>query len=145
VEVWELIAREQIRHTLAAYSHAGDRLRLDDLASAFTPSGVLEAKGRYTARGRDEIVRILSGATSARRPPDGSFFIRHFTSNVLIRDVTRTQASAESYFAVYTPRGLDHWGRYRDLLVPAGDRWLISHRLAAVDASVPGSWFANEV
>jgi hypothetical protein len=48
-----------------------------------------------------------------------------------------------AYFQVTTQRGLDHWGRYRDVLVPVGDRWLFQHRLVAVDAAVPGGWYAG--
>ena len=41
VEMWELVAREHIRDTLARYNWSGDAGRLDDLADTFCPDGVL--------------------------------------------------------------------------------------------------------
>jgi hypothetical protein len=35
---------------------------------------------------------------------------------------------------VHTDIGLDHWGRYRDVLVLVQDRWLFAHRRVQVDA-----------
>jgi hypothetical protein len=39
-----------------------------------------------------------------------------------------------------TDRGVDHWGRYRDDLVRAGDVWRFAHRHVRTDGSAPGSW-----
>ena len=44
-----------------------------------------------------------------------------------------------SYFAVYTDIGLDHWGRYRDVLTRVGERWLFASRRISVDAFAQGS------
>jgi SnoaL-like domain len=35
MEMWELVAREQIRDTLARYNWSGDAGRLDELADTF--------------------------------------------------------------------------------------------------------------
>lgn len=64
MEQWELIAREQVRDTVAAYNHSGDRFLLDELAACFTVDGVLESKGDWAAHGRAEIVRTLSDRKS---------------------------------------------------------------------------------
>ena len=147
MEMWELVAREQVRDTLAAYNHSGDRFLLDDLAACFTVDGVLESKGDWAAHGRAEIVKMLSGvgakepgdgaATAARRPAH----VRHFVTNVRFEEVTAERIRTAAYFAVITNAGLDHWGRYRDVLVPAEGRWLISHRVVRTDAMVPDSLF----
>lgn len=141
---WELAAREQIRHTITAYAVAGDQGRLEDLAAQFTEDGILEVRGRDIARGRAEIIAMLSrhgdrgradGATT------GPFFVRHFVTNILVTDIAQAEAHAVAYFAVFTASGPDHWGRYRDHLVPDGDRWLLRHRTVRVDSAIKGSWY----
>jgi SnoaL-like domain len=141
--LWELSARERIRHTVAAYTIAGDSFRLDELAEQFTEDGVLEVHGQETAHGRAAIVEMLTrhGSTGAAAEPGEQFFIRHFIANVLIQRLTPKLAHGVAYFAVFTPSGPDHWGRYRDEFVPVGDRWLLRHRTARVDASAPDSWY----
>ncbi|SHN17149.1 nuclear transport factor 2 family protein [Cryptosporangium aurantiacum] len=132
-----LAAREAVRDTLAAYTHAGDRYRLDDLAALFTEDGVLEIRGREPARGRAAIVAALTAPGGESRTT--RFFVRHFVTNVWFEELTVDVARVASYFAVLTPSGLDHWGRYRDELVPVGDRWLFRHRRVTVDAAAPDS------
>jgi hypothetical protein len=143
MDIDELIARESIRHTLAAYNHFGDRGQLAQLAETFTPDGTFEitrntnggAVGRV--QGRENIVAMLgglveSGAPQANTAPGAPAYIRHCATNVLIT-VHDGYAEAASYFAVITSRGLDHWGRYRDTLVPYEGRWLISERQVRLD------------
>ncbi|TQM11367.1 nuclear transport factor 2 family protein [Pseudonocardia kunmingensis] len=142
MDVWELIARERIRDTVAAYNHAGDRGRIDDLAATFTEDGVLEVVGRDPAAGRAAIVAMLSRSvergsdlTTAGRP----HFVRHFVTNLRFEEVTPERARTSAYFLVVTPAGPDHWGRYRDVHVPVGDEWQIAHRMVRVDAKAEGS------
>ena len=45
MELWELVARESCRDTLAQYTHAGDRYRLEEFAAAFCEDGILEIRG----------------------------------------------------------------------------------------------------
>ncbi|WP_375482574.1 nuclear transport factor 2 family protein [uncultured Jatrophihabitans sp.] len=146
MELWELLAREQIRHTVSAYAVAGDSGRVDELAAQFTDDGVLDVSGKEQARGRDQIVAMLARHAANGAPPPGDgdgvpFFIRHFVTNIAIQQISRTEARAVAYFAVFTPDGPDHWGRYRDVFVPDGDRWLLQHRTARVDSSVEGGWY----
>jgi hypothetical protein len=49
VEMWELVAREHIRDTLARYNWSGDAGRLDDLADTFCADGVLAVGGQPAA------------------------------------------------------------------------------------------------
>jgi hypothetical protein len=145
VDVEELVARECIRDTIAAYTHSGDRGRIADLAALFCADGVLEVAGGQTARGPAAIEAMLSGVVGRPRSGGGPpvRMIRHHVSNVRITDYTPERANAVSYFLVLTDTGVDHWGRYRDVLVPRGDRWLFAHRVVRVDAHVPDSWFAG--
>ena len=144
----ELAIREAVRDTLARYNHAGDRGRLDELAAQFTPDGILEIHGGDRLEGRAAIIEGLGGVV--RRSSEGAApsglppIIRHHVSSVLIHDVTPERAEAASYFAVLTRDGLDHWGRYRDVLVPFEGRWLLAHRLVRTDAYAPGSKYARQ-
>jgi hypothetical protein len=142
-ELWELNAREQIRHTVAAYAVAGDSGRVDEVAAQFVEDGALEVRGKETARGRAEIAAMLARHAAAGAPADGSapFFIRHFVTNVLVQTLRPDGAEVVAYFAVFTLEGSDHWGRYRDVFVPDGDRWLLKQRTARVDGSVAGGWY----
>jgi hypothetical protein len=155
VQAWELAAREGIRDAVAAYADAGDRFRLDELAALFADDGVLEVKGMWSATGRDAIVERLGRRRApdpvsdpasdpvSDPPADETFFIRHFVTNLRFVTLEPDRAQTTAYFMVLTPAGPDHWGRYRDRWVREGDRWMFAHRLAAVDAGMPGSWFAQ--
>jgi hypothetical protein len=143
-ELWELAVREAVRDTIARYNQAGDRGRVDELASQFTLDGTLEIHGGARMQGRTAIAEGLS-ASARRRSGQAAAgpapFIRHHVSSILLYDITPDRAGADSYFAVLTSEGLDHWGRYRDVLVPGDGRWLLAHRLVRVDARRPGSLF----
>jgi hypothetical protein len=163
MELWELIARECCRDTLAQYTHAGDRYRLDEYAAAFCEDGVLEIRGSPPVVGRAAIVERIAAATGpqspsqtrADRPGEAAApatttttttpkrIVRHNVTNVRFESVTPAEASVASYFTVFTEIGLDHMGRYRDRLVPVGDRWLIAHRFVSTDWRAPNSTFAS--
>jgi SnoaL-like domain len=145
VEMWELVAREHIRDTLARYNWAGDAGRLDELAETFCAGGVLEIRGLQPLRGRAEIVAFLRGVTgkvtvSAKVKP----MVRHNVANVLFTEVTRDHADVSCYFTVVTHSGLDHIGRYRDTFVPDGNTWLIKHRKVSTDWASPNSAMARK-
>ncbi|GAA3936665.1 hypothetical protein GCM10023085_17610 [Actinomadura viridis] len=142
MEIWELVARERIRDTLAAYTHAGDRGRAEELAATFTEGGVLEIRGGEVCSGREAIVALLAAAAgrgSAPGPDGRPGVIRHMVTNLRFEEVTPRLARTSAYFLVMNARGPDHWGRYRDVLVPCGDRWLFSRRLVSVDGHGAGS------
>ncbi len=160
MEPWELSAREACRDTLAQYTHAGDRYRLEEYAGAFCVDGVLEIRGSHPARGRAGIIEAISGRVPADRSPGspgssgaGSAagagappvkrIVRHNVTNVRFESLTPDEATVASYFTVFTEVGLDHMGRYRDRMVPVGDRWLIAHRFVSTDWRAPNSTFAE--
>ena len=58
MELWELVAREACRDTLAQYTHSGDRYLLEDFAGAFCEDGVLEIRGAEPLQGRDAIMAL---------------------------------------------------------------------------------------
>lgn len=151
MEQWELVAREQCRDTLAQYSHAGDRYQLDEFAGAFCKDGVLEIRGQSPLVGRAAILARFGGATAAQQAQGVAAaaraaggvrrVVRHTVTNVRFEAVSEAEATVASYFTVFTEVGLDHMGRYRDRLVPVGDRWLIAHRLVSTDWHAPDSVF----
>lgn len=144
MDIWELVAREHIRDTVARYNWSGDAGRLDNLADTFCEDGVLEIRGFEPLRGRAEIVAFLGGVTgSVALSADVKPIVRHNVTNVLFDDVTRDRAQVSCYFAVVTHIGLDHIGRYRDVLVPDGDTWRIKHRKVTTDWAAPTSVMAG--
>ena len=146
MEIWELVVRERIRDTLARYNWSGDAGRLDDLADTFCVDGVLEIRGFEPLRGRSEIVAFLGGVTGTSPSARGvKPIVRHNVANVLFDEVTRDHAQVSCYFTVVTQIGLDHVGRYRDILVPDGDTWRIKHRKVRTDWAAPDSAMAREV
>ena len=144
MESWELSAREQIRDTLARYKWSGDSGRLEGLAETFCTDGVLEIRGGAELHGRSEIVAFLGGVSGKiSSMGDVKPVVRHNLANVLFTAVTPDQALVSCYFTVVTHIGLDHFGRYRDTLVPIGDTWLIKHRKVSTDWAAPESAMAR--
>ena len=151
MELEELVIRERVRDAYARYTHAGDRYRLDDLAACFAVDGILEIKGDKQATGRPSIARMLGAGAGERRssgePGARPPIVRHLVTNLLFESISPERVESTAYFCVVTRSGehlgVDHWGRYRDVLVPEGDRWVFAHRLVALDAAVPGGWHAG--
>lgn len=143
MQTWELVARERIRDTLARYNWAGDAGDVAGLAETFCVDGVLEIRGLEPLRGRSAIASFLGGVGVAR-PAGVKPIVRHNLTNVLFTGMTREAAHVSSYFTVVTHVGLDHFGRYRDTLVPAGDTWLINHRKVSTDWATPASAMARQ-
>ena len=145
MELWELVARESCRDTLAQYTHAGDRYRLEEFAAAFCEDGILEIRGSDPVRGRAAIVKEIGG----RVPPAAGAaettkrIVRHNVTNIRFESLSPTEATVASYFTVFTEIGLDHMGRYRDRLVPVGDRWLLAHRFVSTDWRSPDSIYGG--
>jgi hypothetical protein len=145
VETWEVAARLAIQDTISQYAHAGDRLRLEEVAATFLEEGVLEIRDGATLRGRPAIVTFLAdvprGSEGGSRATTRAV-VRHHVASIRFVSVAPDAAHVESYFAVYTEIGLDHFGRYRDAFARVGERWLIEHRYVSVDWTAPTSRFA---
>jgi len=141
MELWELIARERIRETIGRYAHCADGGRFDALADLFIPDGVLEIPGQVIT-GRAAIRAFLGGTKSNLAATMSQPLIRHHVSSVSISILTPERAEAVSYFLAITAAGPDHWGRYRDELVPTGEEWLFRRRRVRRDGYAPGSWIA---
>lgn len=146
MQLWELEVRESVRQTLADYTAATDRSDLAALAACFGAEAVLEFTG-----GREPLVgpaaieaglgAAMGGPRDAGRPLPT--FVRHHVASVRFVSVSADRVEASSYFSVHTDIGLDHWGRYRDVLVPVQQRWLFSSRRIAVDGFSKDSLMAQ--
>ena len=152
MELWELIARESCRDTLAQYSHAGDRFLLEEFAAAFCEDGVLEIRGSEPITGRAAIIERFGGPSTASKarqaarqlPADATRrVVRHNVTNIRFESLSPEEAIVSSYFTVFTEVGADHMGRYRDRFVPVGERWLIAHRFVSTDWRAPDSTFGR--
>lgn len=135
---WEIVARESIRETMAAYNYAGDRGRLDDLATTFAPEGALQIGSENAVVGPAAIVERLREAVHLDPVPK---FVHHHVTGLHFRSTAPDRITSASYFQVLTDAGLDHWGRYTDAFVPVADRWLFSHRRISADGFAPTSCF----
>ena len=143
MEHWELVAREAIRETVAAYSHCADSGRFADFAALFAVDGVLEVRGEVPVQGRAAIRAYLEGVGTQLSDATTVPTIRHHVSNLTIDVLSSTDAHGACYFLAVTEQGVDHWGRYRDRYTPEGDRWLFAHRLARTDGATPSGWAAE--
>jgi len=146
MELWELVAREAIRETVASYAHLVDSGRFDDVVDLFTADGLLEVKGREPAVGHDGLRAFFRGVSADLAETTTVPLIRHYTSNLSIDIVGRYEANARCYFLALTESGVDHWGRYRDRLVPSDDgRWRFASRYVSTDGAVPGAWAESRI
>src|ERR1700761_8268242 len=132
----EMLAREAIRKTMAAYTVAGDRLREEDFIAVFTRDAILESEGvpdsdLFRYEGRDAIRQWIG---RWREPPKDvarthqATFVRHHLSTSHIELTSADTARARTYWVAWTDIGPDHAGHYLDEFRRNGERWLIHHR-----------------
>jgi hypothetical protein len=140
MKAWEVAAREEIRETLARYNHFGDSGRFTEMAALFAVDGILEVKGEPTVVGRGAIEEYFNGVKRDLLALSNVPMLRHYATNVTITVPSPREATAASSFLVIGEAGLDHWGRYRDELVPEADGWRFAHRLVRTDGYAPDGW-----
>lgn len=133
----ELIAREGVRVTLAAYNLAGDRLQIEAFLDCFTEdalywSSVFRLSGREAIRAWLE--SFSAGTADVR-------LVRHHLTTSRVTLTSLDTARARSYYFVVTERGPDHGGVYVDRFCKLGDRWLIAEREVRLDWARPDSRF----
>jgi hypothetical protein len=134
MQTWELAIRESVRQTLADYTAATDRNRLDDVGACFAPNGALTFTGGEPMVGPTSIVAGLKAQVSRfAENPVPLTHVRHHVSSMRFGSVSRDRVEVGSYFLALTGIGVDHWGRYRDVLVPVDDRWLFTSREAIAE------------
>lgn len=143
MDLWELVAREQIRDLVARYNATGDSGRFDDMLAlfwndaemeiAFGPSGSSEVM-----QGADAIRSIFTGAADRwsddlAQTPGAPYHVRHFVSTLVIDIEDAQHARGYCYFQVLMPHGLDHWGRYFDKYEARDGVWKFARRRVTSD------------
>jgi hypothetical protein len=118
---------EGVRATIAAYTHALDDGRTDDVVATFCPDGVCEIPGMGTHAGHDAL-RAAYTKWTPRRPQ------RHLVVNTLVTDWNEHEARATSD-VIFLLQGDAGWsvqvvGRYHDTLHNDDGTWRF-HRRAA--------------
>lgn len=115
-----------VHAAIAAYAHALDAGRNDDVAELFTPDGVAEIAGMATFEGRDAI-REGFAAFAPTQPQ------LHMVANTVVTSYTADEATAVSNLAFFQ-RGESGWavqlvGRYDDTLRRQDGAWRFQRRV----------------
>ena len=153
MDLQELLDREAIRKTIANYTMAGDRLRVDDFLATFTPDAIFESEAlskektfRYV--GREAIKAFISGwgrGAKDANPVHQAKFIRHHLATCQIDLTGPESAKSRTYWVAYTDAGPDHCGYYVDEFRKIGHSWLIAHRKVREDWMAQNSLYASAV
>jgi ketosteroid isomerase-like protein len=116
---------EGIRATIAAYTHALDDGRTDDVVATYCPDGVFEMPGTGTFEGHDAL-RETYASWAPRKPQ------RHLVVNTLVTDWDDDEATAVSD-VVLMLQGSSGWStqfvaRYHDTLHHVDGTWRFHRR-----------------
>jgi hypothetical protein len=118
---------EGVRATIAAYTHALDDGRTDDIVATFCADGLIDIPGMGEHEGRDALHAAYTKWVP-RRPQ------RHLVLNTLVSDWSDDEAKATSD-VVFLLQGKEGWavqivGRYHDTLHCEGGTWRFHRRVA---------------
>ena len=116
---------EGVRAAIAAYTHALDEGRNDDVLATYWPDGVFDMPGVGTYEGLD----ALRGAYDSWTPKAPQ---RHLVLNTLVTDWSDDAANAVSDVVFIVP-GKTGWSivfvaKYHDVLERDGDAWKFRRR-----------------
>ena len=140
-----LLERLAIEELLSRYPFLVDRGRFAELSTLFTPDGIMDGPVGGPAVGQRDIEEFFRH--SATKPVAGRApkLMRHNITSQRIELNDDQAASADSYFLAVSDVGLDHWGRYRDLLVKTDGVWRFGKRQLTVDGFADGSWWEQNI
>jgi hypothetical protein len=124
-------AVEGIRATIAAYTHALDDGRTDDIVATFCADGAIEIPGMGTHVGRDAL-HAAYAKWKPRRPQ------RHLVVNTHVTDWNDHEACAISD-VIFLLKGDAGWaiqvvGRYHDTLHHDAGAWRFHRRTAEFES-----------
>ena len=115
-----------VHAAIAAYAHALDAGRTDDVVALFCPDGVAEIGGQGSFEGHDAIRAAYAGWVPTRPQ-------LHLVANTVITSWTDSEATAVSDVAFFR-HAESGWavrlvGRYDDVLHRHDDVWLFRRRV----------------
>lgn len=115
-----------VQGAIAAYAHALDAGRTDDIAELFWPDGVAEIAGIATFEGQDAIREGFAGFAPTQPQ-------LHLVANTVVTSWTEKEATAISNLAFFQ-RGESGWavqlvGRYDDTLRRQDGEWRFQRRV----------------
>ena len=118
---------EGVRATMAAYAHALDDGRTDDVVATFCSDGVIDIPGMGTHEGHDALREAFAGWKPTRHQ-------RHLVLNTLVTEWNDNEATAVSD-VVFVLHGEAGWtvqlvGRYHDTLHHVDGAWRFQRRVA---------------
>lgn len=136
----ELRLRVGVSDLLTTYQYLADTGKIEQLAQLFAPDGILQIGDQQYA-GPDAILRMFH-ETSTRFAEADFLPARHHLSSIHVEP--RPDGTAKTYacFQFIGTRGLDHWGTYRDVVIPGPDGWRFGHRRVITEGFAPGSALA---
>ena len=138
MELWELMAREELRDLLATYYKLGDSGRVVEQAALFEPDGVVELYGRGKFVGREAIATAYQGLSEKHTSEPDVTYIRHHSSNYIVQFQGENDATGDGYWLLLNNHGLSTWGRCRDQYRRAdGGPWQFVWRLVRGDPASP--------
>jgi hypothetical protein len=121
---------EGVRATIAAYTHALDDGRTDDVVATFCPDGLIDLPGMGTHEGHDALRTAYAG-WAPRRPQ------RHLVLNTHVSEWSDDEATAVSD-VIFILLGKGGWsiqlvGRYHDTLHRDSGTWRFQRRVAVFE------------
>ena len=142
--------RSQVRAGVTAllntYQYLADTGKVDRLAQLFAPDGVLQI-GAETFTGPSDVLGLFT-RTSGQFVDADFLPARHHLSSIHVEPHPDGSAKSYACFQFIGTRGLDHWGTYRDVVVPSsdgntdGDGWRFARRRVITEGFAPGSRLA---
>ena len=122
--------RDEACNLMAAYCHALDDGRTDDVVATFCPDGLIDLPGMGAHEGHDALRTAYAG-WAPRRPQ------RHLVLNTHVSDWSDDEATAVSD-VIFVLLGKAGWsiqlvGRYHDTLHRDGGTWRFHRRVAVFE------------
>jgi hypothetical protein len=118
---------------LGRCAQLGDRGKAREVANLYVEEGILRSGTGDECVGRDKIAAYLERVGSEASATGALTFARHHITSVDITAVSSERAEVDSYFLVISDVGVDHSGRYRDVIVRQDGRWLFQTRSVRLD------------
>jgi hypothetical protein len=127
---------------MTTYQYLADTGKVERLAQLFVPDGVLDI-GTEKFTGPDEILGLFT-RTSGQFVDADFLPARHHLSSIYVEPQPDGTAKTYACFQFIGTRGLDHWGTYRDVVVPTdANGWRFKQRRVIVEGYAPGSHLAQ--